>query len=123
MAEIRDIAELDRKITIKGRTVTIDTSSGQRVTNENGIYKQTRAKLIPGGGSEGYEVDGKTATDIQQWVIRYDAGITSEMILEYNSEQYEITAPPSEIQMKGRFYRRRWMLISTKKRTRGIREY
>lgn len=91
-----NIGRLDRKIVIQQGTETQNTF-GEFVTVWT-TYHTTFASVHKAGGNEKEEASRVTATNLVKFKIRFYTGITEDMIIQYNGNDYDIL----EIQELGR---------------------
>lgn len=105
---MKRIGEADRLVIFKSPTEAVD-KAGQRVRSYTEFYR-CRAKVINLQGAEQIQADQQTSLEPIAWQIRYYPGINTAMIVEYEGQEYNITAV-TEAQKKEKFYRKRWLQI------------
>lgn len=84
-----NIGPLDRKITIQKQTATRGTAGGQSITWPT--YHSCWAQKVEKAGNEAINNQATVATNQTTFFIRYKSGITENMRIVYDSENYWIT--------------------------------
>jgi SPP1 family predicted phage head-tail adaptor len=84
------IAEMDRKITIQSKVKTTNEYNEDRESWED--FKTLHASVKNFDGSENYQADKLTATQVTVFTIRYRTDLTKEMRVSYNDENYDIVS-------------------------------
>ena len=102
-----NIGALDRQIVIQSYTTSLNTF-GEKV-NVWATFVTLWANVQKHGGVEKLEGGKNTATNKVKFKVRYFAGITEDMRIVYNSQDYDI----HEIQELGR--EGLWITASRKK--------
>ena len=84
---MKDIGEMDRRVTIYKRTITYGTDGGE--INTWALHSTVWAKYEPFGGDEPLS-DGSIRAESQaKFTIRYDSAITADMVVVYDPKNIE----------------------------------
>jgi len=85
---MKDIGEMDRRISIYQRVITYDTNGGE--INTWSLYGSRWAKREDRGGGEPIQDDALLKVHDVVFTIRYESGITKDMVVYYSSQAYDI---------------------------------
>jgi SPP1 family predicted phage head-tail adaptor len=102
------IGKFNRRILIQ-KVAIVTGATGQPIEQWE-TYRQKWAKLSYEGGSEKFEADKETAINVVKFMIRYEATITEQMKVVYDSNDYDILY----IEEIGR---RKYLMLKCQKKT------
>lgn len=106
------IGKLDRIVTIQQVSRAANNYSDKRTETWSNYATGVPAMkdYRDRANDEEFEARQKVGVQRVKWLLRYDSGVTAEMRIVYNSENYRITSVPKEIG------RSRYMEVTTELR-------
>lgn len=80
--------ELDKKIKIIKATESKNDNGFLSLSRE--VFKKPWASVSQKSANESFKANSELATSQKRFLIRYIPGITYDMIIEYNAQEYDI---------------------------------
>lgn len=93
---------LRQRIDLQAPVESIGASSGEVLRSWNTVAAGVPAAIEPLSGREYFGMQQATAVADSRITIRWMAGVTSKMRVQYGERQFEIVAPPRNVDERNR---------------------